>query len=124
MKTYRVVAERHDKWWLLEVPEIPGTFSQVRRLDQVDEWIRDAISLMLEIPEDSFNIDLDVRLPKDELAELRAVKAAQKAVTQAQEESSTRTKSLVAKLKDEGLTVRDIGTMLGVSYQRVSQLSA
>jgi DNA-directed RNA polymerase specialized sigma subunit len=124
MKTYRVIAERHDKWWLLEVPEIPGTFSQVRRLDQVDEWIRDAISLMLEIPEDSFNIDLDVRLPKDELAELRAVKAAQKAVTQAQEESSTRTKSLVAKLKDEGLTVRDIGTMLGVSYQRVSQLSA
>lgn len=124
MKTYRVVAERHDKWWLLEVPEIPGTFSQVRRLDQVDEWIRDAISLMLEIPEDSFNIDLDVRLPKDELAELRAVKAAQKAVTQAQEESSTRTKSLVARLKDEGLTVRDIGTMLGVSYQRVSQLSA
>jgi len=124
MKTYRVVAERHDKWWLLEVPEIPGTFSQVRRLDQVDEWIRDAISLMLEIPEDSFNIDLDVRLPKDELAELRAVKAAQKAVTQAQEESSTRTKSLVAKLKDEGLTVRDIGTVLGVSYQRVSQLSA
>jgi len=124
MKTYRVVAERHDKWWLLEVPEIPGTFSQVRRLDQVDEWIRDAISLMLEIPEDSFNIDLDVRLPKDELAELRAVKAAQKAVTQAQEESSTRTKSLVARLKDEGLTVRDIGTVLGVSYQRVSQLSA
>ncbi len=124
MKTYRVVAERHDKWWLLEVPEIPGTFSQVRRLDQVDEWIRDAISLMLEIPEDSFNIDLDVRLPKDELAELRAVKAAQKAVTQAREESSTRTKSLVARLKDEGLTVRDIGTVLGVSYQRVSQLSA
>ncbi|MGH3544569.1 MAG: type II toxin-antitoxin system HicB family antitoxin [Mycobacteriales bacterium] len=124
MKTYRVLAERHDKWWLLEVPEIPGTFSQVRRLDQVEEWIRDAISLMLEVPEDSFGVEIDVRLPTDELAELRALKAAQTAAVQAQEETSTRARALVQRLASEGLTRRDIGQVLGMSHQRVQQIAA
>jgi hypothetical protein len=35
MKTYTVRAERSGHWWALEAPEIPGLYSQARRLDQV-----------------------------------------------------------------------------------------
>ncbi|MGH3546489.1 MAG: hypothetical protein ACRDPW_11290 [Mycobacteriales bacterium] len=124
MKTYRVVAERDGNWWGLEVPEIPGTFSQARRLDQVEVTIRDAISLMLEVPEDSFGVEIDVQLPTDELAELRALKAAQAKAVAAQAESSERARTMVARMRAEGLTIRDIGQVVGLSYQRVSQLAA
>ncbi len=124
MITYRVVAERDGKWWGLEVPEIPGTFSQARRLDQVEETIRDAISLMLEVAKDSFDLEIDVQLPQDELAQLRAFKTAQEKAVKAQAESSERARLLVAQLEADGLTMRDIGQVLGVSHQRVSQLAA
>lgn len=121
---YRVVAQRHGKWWVLIVPAVPGAVSQARRLDQVDWWIRDAIALVLEVPEDSFDIEVDVQLPKDELAELRTLKAEQAEAARLQESSSERTKTLIGQLEAEGLTRRDIGRVLGVSHQRVSQLAA
>ena len=32
-------AQRSDKWWAIEVPEIPGLFTLARRLDQVAEMV-------------------------------------------------------------------------------------
>ncbi|NEG89801.1 type II toxin-antitoxin system HicB family antitoxin [Bifidobacterium aerophilum] len=33
-------------WWAVEVPEIPGLFIQARRLDQVEEQVRDAAEML------------------------------------------------------------------------------
>ncbi len=124
MTTYRVVAQRGEKYWVLTVPEVPGVFSQARNLREVEPMIRDALSLGLEVPPDSFAVDVEVELPKDELAELRAIKAAQAQALSLQRETAVRSKELVARLESEGLTKRDIGQVLGVSQQRVSQLAA
>ncbi|WP_212741332.1 hypothetical protein [Bifidobacterium moukalabense] len=44
------IAERCDGWWAVEVPEIPGLFTQARRLDQIDGMVGDAAGLLgLEI---------------------------------------------------------------------------
>lgn len=58
--TYTARAERSGKWWAIEVPEIPGVFTQVKRLDQVEEMARDAIALMLEVPADSFDTEVQL----------------------------------------------------------------
>ena len=37
---------RSDGWWAISVDEIPGLFTQARRLDQVADMVRDAASLL------------------------------------------------------------------------------
>jgi predicted RNase H-like HicB family nuclease len=59
MSTYRVEARRVGGWWALEVPELPGVFSQVRRLDAAEEAAREAIALMLGVDADTVSVDVD-----------------------------------------------------------------
>ena len=40
------IAERSDGWWAVEVPEIPGLFTQARCLDQIDGMVRDAARML------------------------------------------------------------------------------
>ena len=40
------IAQRSEGWWAIEVPEIPGLFTQTRRLDQVDKMVRDAAKML------------------------------------------------------------------------------
>ena len=48
--TFRVVAREGDEWWGLRVRELDWVFSQVSRLDEVEETIRDAIAAYFDVP--------------------------------------------------------------------------
>lgn len=38
-------AERHDRWWIVTIPEVEGGIhTQARRLDQVAEMAADAVA--------------------------------------------------------------------------------
>jgi predicted RNase H-like HicB family nuclease len=51
MKVYTaIVGPRDGDWFPVEVPEVPGVFTQGRDLAEVEEMARDSISLMLDIP--------------------------------------------------------------------------
>ncbi len=58
MNRYTAVAEHAGAWWAITVAEMPGVFSQARRLDNVEHMARDAIALMLDVPPESFEIDV------------------------------------------------------------------
>lgn len=55
---YEVCAERDGDWWRLSVPTVRGAVSQVRRLSDVDDYIRDAIAYVLGVQHDSFDISV------------------------------------------------------------------
>lgn len=61
-QTYTVMVERDQGWWAIRVAELPGVFSQARRLDGVEVMARDAISLLREVPPDSFDVVVRERL--------------------------------------------------------------
>ncbi|MDP8929838.1 MAG: type II toxin-antitoxin system HicB family antitoxin [Actinomycetota bacterium] len=63
--TYTAVCTRSDGWWAIEVPEVRGDFSQARRLEQASEMAREAIALLLEVPEDSFDVTVVPQLPEE-----------------------------------------------------------
>ena len=56
--TYIATARRSGDWWAIEVPGVQGVHSQAKRLDQVESMAREAIALMLDVPEDSFDVIL------------------------------------------------------------------
>lgn len=124
MTTYHVTARRSGRWWALQCDELPEAISQVARLDQAEEWIREAIGYIAGVPEDSFDVLVSPVVPdayrqaRAEAERLRA--AAAEANGRAAEESRKAARVLAGM----GLTLRDIGTVMGVSHQRAAQLIA
>ncbi len=119
---YTATATRDGRWWVVQCDQHPGALSQVTRLDQAAGHIREAIAFVAEVPEDEVEVEvrpvLDDAVARDlaEAAQLRREAAATEA------RASELRRAAARQLAAEGLTVRDVGAVLGVSYQRAHQL--
>lgn len=125
MTSYTVTATRDGNWWSLIATEVDGreVASQSRRLDQADAAIREAIALVLDVEQDSFDVDvvptLDHTTVSDETIELLDLR---RELARLGERSRRLTPQAVAELRAAGLTVRDVAELLGVTPSRVSQI--
>ena len=120
--TYEVTAQRDGRWWLVRVPEIQGAITQARRLEQVETMAREVVSLLLEVAPDSFDLDVRPAIPDEVRAELTRARDLQRQAERTQAEAATLVRDAARKLREQGLSVADVGTVLGVSFQRASQL--
>ncbi|MFV2020984.1 type II toxin-antitoxin system HicB family antitoxin [Micromonospora sp. LOL_023] len=118
--TYSVVCRRVGNWWAISVPELKGVHTQARRLDQVAAMAREAIALLLDVDPDKVEVDVRPELPGMVSVALDARRAARDADEKAERATAT---AVLALLRD-GYTVRDAGALLGLSPQRISQISA
>jgi DNA-directed RNA polymerase specialized sigma subunit len=116
---------RSGDWWAITVPALVGVFSQAKRLDQVEDRAREAISLMLDVDEDDVG-DLDVAVtPPARVADLlEALEESVAAADEATRSAVAVRREIAELLRAEGLPMRDVGELIGVSHQRVSQLLA
>ena len=116
---------RSGDWWAIEVPEVPGVFTQAKRLDQVEGMVRDAVALMTDARPPEIAVELIPVLPDDIEDDLRTARDLTNQAAILQAEASAATRRVVAELREnEGLSVRDVGQLLKLSPQRVSQLAA
>jgi hypothetical protein len=121
---YTVVCERTGDWWVVQAEPAPNrrVITQVRRLGKVEPMARDAIALLLEVAQDSFDLAIDLRLPVpirqllDRAAELR------KEAMLASEAAGRAMADAAGALLGSGLTMREAGQVLGLSHQRVLQI--
>ena len=120
--TYTVRCERSDNWWAISVVGMPGAFGQVRRLTQARETARDVIAMMLEASPDSFDIELEPVINPAVHRSLKRALTARKQADEVQSAALEATRHAAKALIDSGVTVRDAGEILGISFQRVSQL--
>lgn len=85
---------------------------------------REAIALILDVPEDSFDVVVEPQIGT--LGDLgRAIEdalRARQAAEEAQEASSTAMRHAVSEVRSAGYSARDAGMLLGVSNQRISQI--
>lgn len=117
-------ASRVGRWWAVEVPEVEGLFTQARRLDQVPAMVADAAALLLGCDPDDVDVAVVATLLPGRQDRVEHVRALQRRATQLQAEAAEASRSLIGELRDEGLTVRDVAQLVGVSPQRVSQLDS
>lgn len=105
-------------WWIVTVPDLgPAAVTQSRRLDQAPGDITEVIALLTG--DDDIRIDLEW----DDVAETAAkARQSRDEARRAAAEAQQATRAAVADLREAGLSYRDIGTMAGISYQRVQQL--
>lgn len=121
MKTYTVRVVRWDRGWELHVPGVGVT--QSHGLMDARQMVVDYIRMMTgdEPRTDAVNLEIEIGDDLDEIVQLarRHVIEAAEAQRVAAEES----RQVARQLRDRGFTGRDIAAVLGVSPQRVSQLT-
>ena len=118
------VARRSGRWWAVEVPSLPGVFTQARTLDAVESMVRDAIAIFLQVSPASIAIEVRCEPPAEARADVEEALARKADAERAQAAASVAMRQAVAALADAGLTNRDAGRLLQVSHQRVAQIAA
>ncbi len=116
-------ATRAGGWWAIEVDVAGGIHTQARRLDQVAEVVADAVALVQDVPAEDVTVTILPRLPEEDEKLISEAKSAAADAAAAATRASALSRQAAARLRAEGLPVRDVGGLLGVSPQRVSQLA-
>jgi hypothetical protein len=126
MNTYRVNASRDGKFWMLEITG-PGLkrsgATQVRRLDQAEDMVRDWLATRFDLFEEAAReIVIEPVLPAEEHSVVEVARSKRQAAEEAQRAALEATTAAARELSKHDLTTRDIGSLLGISHQRVSQM--
>jgi DNA-directed RNA polymerase specialized sigma24 family protein len=121
VNTYRVDVDRDGRFWRIHVPQIERS-TQARHLREVELMARDLIAIMEDAPPDSFGVDIHIELPEDVRQELARSAELREQAAHAQTEAARLSRDAARRLYDQGLPLRDIGKVLGVSFQRAKQL--
>ncbi len=106
------------------MPELRGVFTQARRLDQVAETAREAVALYLEADPKDIRIVVAPVLPDQAADSVATLQRARREAQRATDALAAAQAAAVRELVDvERLSNRDAAAVLGISHQRVSQLS-
>ena len=120
---YRVEVVRSGNWWAISVPALRGVFSQAKRLDRVEKTAREAIAMMLDVDESEVGpIEVDVIPPAGTAELLDEARRSASVASDAAAAAARARREAAQLLSRAGLPTRDIGELLGVSHQRVSQI--
>jgi len=118
---YHARVERSGKYWAVRITEL-DSWTQARHLREVDAMARDLISLDLDVPPDSFDLAVDIVTPAVAAEHLaRSVELAERAEV-ARAASTAEIRAAARSMHDQGISLRDVGALLGISHQRVHQL--
>lgn len=125
---YRVVVTREDSHWLADVPELQGAHTYARNLPALDQAVREVIVLAADLPDEAMPellIDYDYHTGDPEL-DITAVEVRRlrRQVSELTANAAAQTEQAAIRLVARGLSVRDAAALLGISPQRVSQLTA
>ena len=125
MDSYRVTYERDETgWWIARVHGVQGVHSNGRTIGEARRRVREALALAIgEKAAKRATLTVEVHLPADARHELKQATAARRRAEAATTKASASTaRAATALRKKLGLSVRDVGELLGLSYQRVQQI--
>ena len=121
MKTYQAEIERDGRFWRVRVPDIDRS-TQARSLSEAEVMVRDLIAIMTDVPQNSFAVDMKIILPEDVQLELDQSQMLREHAKRSQAEAARLARDAAHRLHVLGLSLRDIGQALGVTFQRAKQL--
>jgi len=108
--------------WIASVPAVKGCHTYGRSIHEARERIREALGLFVRDASRARLSD-DIRLPAGVRSLLaRQREARSRAEREQQRARAVVSRAVVALTEELGLSVRDAGELLGISYQRVQQL--
>lgn len=120
---YKAIAAKGDRYWLVNVPEI-GHTTQARRLSEIEPMARDLIAVMLDVDPSTITVKVDLQLPVGFTEHAQAAERLRTKAAEANTDAAVEIREAARALRTAGLGLQEIGEIMGVSYQRASQLLA
>lgn len=114
--------ERQPDGWRIEVPQLDNFVTTSKRLDKATEQIKDLAEAITGEERCEIIIKVEAVMPGI-ICDLEAAQEKSREALRLQEEASAEIRNVVSRMRDEGLTMRDIAVLLGVTPQRVAQLA-
>jgi predicted RNase H-like HicB family nuclease len=127
MKTFRVVYEREpDGRWTVSVPDVKGCHTYGRTIAQARERIREALGLFVpERTAAAAKFAEEIQLPAAARNKLQSLREIREQFESCRQRMSGLELEVVQILRnDVQLGQRDVGELIGVSFQRVHQLES
>lgn len=114
--------ERKGKSWRVRVPELDNLMISTKRLDLATEQIKDLVMEYQGVDRCDVIVKVETSMPGI-MCDLETAQEKMREANRLQEEASREIREVVSRLRDEGLSMRDIGVLLKISPQRVAQLT-
>jgi hypothetical protein len=119
--TYEVRAMRWARGWELHILGVGVT--QSRSLTDAEAMVRDYIALDRDVLPESFDVTIMPEVGDGIDQEVADARRQVAEAADAQRRAAERVRALARRLKAKGLSGRDMAIVLGVTPQRVSQLT-
>ncbi len=124
--TDRIQAKVHREgsWWVAEIPSL-NQVTQARTISSVEEAVREVASLVSGNPIDTYHVEMDILVDGVPAFQERAVeiKRTRQQAQELERQAQEATRELAVQLSAAGVSVRDTAEFLGVSHQRIHQLT-
>lgn len=114
--------ERKAGQWWVKVPALDDLMISSKRLDLAAEQIKDLISEREGVERCDVILKVETTIPGI-MCDLDAAQEKMRTALRMQDEASKEIRDVVARLRSQGLSMRDIGVLLRISPQRVAQLA-
>lgn len=114
--------ERKAGLWRVRVPELDNLMISTKRLDVATEQIKDLVHEYQGVDRCDVIVRVETSMPGI-MCDLEVAQEKMREANRLQEEASKEIRDVVARLRKEGLSMRDIGVLLRISPQRVAQLT-
>jgi predicted RNase H-like HicB family nuclease len=125
VKSYRVAYERDESgWWVATVRGVRGCHTQGRTVDEARRRIREALELFVDDARKAPIVD-DVKLSSAATKAIRAYATLRKKADEEDRRAACAARRAVRVLRSGKLkmSARDAARLLGLSHQRVHQLT-
>ncbi len=122
VKTYHAEVTRDGRFWLIRVREIDRS-TQALRYKDVVTMAREVIEIMEKISSDDYDLHLEVHLPNSVTDHQARAEVLREEAQRKQAEAAAEHRAAVQELLALGISQREAGEVLGMSFQRVSQLA-
>jgi hypothetical protein len=121
-RVVQATATRKDGSWVVDLPDIgQGTRTENLRNAQRVAHALAADTLGLSLNE--VTVNLVIRLPEDAAQKWRDAKTKEREAREAAASASRLSRQVIRDLRNDGLTLEDIGALLGLGLSRVHQLA-
>jgi DNA-directed RNA polymerase specialized sigma24 family protein len=114
--------ERQGDGWRVEVPALGNFVTTAKRLDKATEQIKDLACATTGEARCDILIKVEAIMPGI-ICDIESAQEKSREAMRLQDEASAQIRDVVSRMRDEGLTMRDIAVLLGVTPQRVAQLA-
>lgn len=121
---YSIEVTREDDAWLANVANLKGAHTYARTWAGLQASVDEVIRLVADLPDDKeLDLEWDLRGAGSDFLEAVSLREERARWEEKQSSLADATFRSISRLTDRGVSVRDIGELLGISPGRVSQLS-